>query len=46
MKAVAFMVKWICRETCDFFRDQFTLLAITSLTLKLLLLQLPYAVYK
>ena len=23
--------KWICRETCDFFRDQFTLLAINSI---------------
>ena len=22
--------KWICRETCDFFRDQFTLLAVNS----------------
>ena len=32
MKAVAFKSqpekKWICQETCDFFRDQFTLLAI------------------
>ena len=22
--------KWICRETCDFFRDQITLLTINS----------------
>ena len=31
MKAVA-RNKWICRKTCDFFRDQFTLLAINSIT--------------
>ena len=23
--------KWICQETCDFFHDQFTLLAINSI---------------